>query len=227
MGSLDLARRKLHVEGEAAFTDGLQAVQYFNNELLKLPCFERLQLNKSDNKSSEYTTLDPFKISLWDRTGTLSGYALQEALEQEGCYAEMADPKHVVLAFSLASTIEDAVQLVKGLMNSAKKYNLLVNQTERVEHTPIVHSYNKISSPVSFGLHAQGDLKSVAVSDAAHALCAEMIIPYPPGIPILYPGERIEPEMVDLLKQLILSKAKFQGIIGELYSIKVIEERGE
>ena len=41
--------------------------------------------------SAAYTRQDPFKAVIYDRTGSLSGYALQRALEARGCVPEMSD----------------------------------------------------------------------------------------------------------------------------------------
>jgi len=49
-----------------------------------------------------------------------------------------------------------------------------------------------------------------------------MIIPYPPGIPVLYPGETVTPEMADYLIRLDQAGAKFQGAsLGDNHTIAV------
>jgi len=45
-----------------------------------------------------------------------------------------------------------------------------------------------------------GPTRTVPVTDAIGRVCAEQITPYPPGIPVLIPGERISGELIDHLR---------------------------
>jgi arginine/lysine/ornithine decarboxylase len=53
--------------------------------------------------------------------------------------------------------------------------------------------------------------KESSIEEAAGKICAELIIPYPPGIPLLFPGELISAEDVSSLQLLLESGARFQG----------------
>ena len=50
---------------------------------------------------------------------------------------------------------------------------------------------------------------------AAGRVSAEMICPYPPGIPITAPGERLTPEVVDYLRQLAAAGVMVEGAADE------------
>ena len=52
----------------------------------------------------------------------------------------------------------------------------------------------------------------VNLSDAAGRICAASIIPYPPGIPIACPGERLTAEMIAYIEQLISRGEKVIGV---------------
>ena len=70
------------------------------------------------------------------------------------------------------------------------------------------------SAPISFSLKPidRERLESVPLAKSAGRKAAEMVIPYPPGIPILYPGEDITAEMEQRLLALRHAGAKCQGI---------------
>lgn len=70
-----------------------------------------------------------------------------------------------------------------------------------------------VSSPVPFDMQPRSleDIETVFVEDAQGRTAAEMIIPYPPGIPLLYPGEAISERTMNRLKGLRQSGAKCQG----------------
>ena len=68
--------------------------------------------------------------------------------------------------------------------------------------------------------------KRVALSKAAGHISAQTLTPYPPGIPVLIPGERITQEIVDFLKDLAEKDIRVSGQeTEELRTIKVVAAR--
>nr|WP_279286961.1 hypothetical protein [Heliobacterium chlorum] len=51
----------------------------------------------------------------------------------------------------------------------------------------------------------------VSLSEARDQIAAEFICPYPPGIPLVAPGEKITPEMVELIGELQQAGVHWQG----------------
>src|SRR5215203_1754106 len=60
-----------------------------------------------------------------------------------------------------------------------------------------------------------GATKMVPWREAAGRISAEMICPYPPGIPIIAPGERLTTEIVDYLEQLPAAGVMVEGAADE------------
>ncbi|MFB4333196.1 aminotransferase class I/II-fold pyridoxal phosphate-dependent enzyme [Paenibacillus sp. CR_12] len=285
MASLDLARRLLHTQGAGAFTAGLAAVDAFRRGLAKLPRFGLLQPPQpmegaAGTAAAAYTRQDPFKAVIYDRTGALSGYALQRALEARGCVPEMSDELRVVLLFTLGSTREDANHVLWALVHiveqgektdetgmepgtAAEDTELLIRKlreqgdfakyerpgihlNEGSSHFNVdanllteensvsdVSTWNNLlrqapySAPVPFSLKPidKERLESVPLANSAGRKAAEMVIPYPPGIPILYPGEDITAEMEQRMLALRMAGAKCQGITDPtLQTIVVYKE---
>jgi len=287
MASLDLARRLLHTQGAGAFTAGLAAVDAFRRGLAKLPRFGLLQPPQPGSPAAgtaaaggqapppqagaaAYTRQDPFKAVIYDRTGVLSGYALQRALEECGCVPEMSDEQRVVLLFTLGSTIEDSnhvlwalahiveqeetssrtphkagdaakgsraqsteelIRMLKGRGDFMKHYepgsridtafrssdNQLLPEALSKSNVSTWNIWSveaPFSNPVSFSLKPmdEGRIEPMPVELCAGRTAAEMVIPYPPGIPILYPGEVITEGMARRLADLRDAGAKCQGI---------------
>jgi len=71
-----------------------------------------------------------------------------------------------------------------------------------------------LSAPVPFSLQPikETDTVEVLIEDCAGYRSAEMVIPYPPGIPLVYPGEQITPKIAARIRVLRNAGAKFQGI---------------
>ncbi|MFB5763020.1 aminotransferase class I/II-fold pyridoxal phosphate-dependent enzyme [Paenibacillus medicaginis] len=231
MASLDLARRHLHMNGPYAFTEGLLAVQAFKEGIRAIPRFQLLQPEAGPNNEG-YTLQDPFKIVVYDSYGCLSGYELQRRLEEQGCVPEMSDERYVVLLFTLGTTQADANHLVQALVHIHKQDE----NPPMPSAFPGTHSYSKrvstwniapafaVSKPVPFRLAplSSKNIKTTPIEDCAGYVSAEMIIPYPPGIPLLYPGEQIGEEIAARLQLLRDQGAKCQGAADEkLNTIRV------
>jgi len=204
MASLDWARWKLHTGQSALFDDSLTVIDQFVKDLESNECYGVRILD------------DPMKLLLYDRTKKLTGYVLQAELTKQGIYTEMADERYVVLACSCATDKQDLEHLGSALREIHQGH-----PSEKKENGDIF-SNNKyilppsISPPISLDYFARrSETKrtiTVNVEQSAGMVSAEMVIPYPPGIPLLFPGETITQEAADQLARLRDAGASVQGI---------------
>ncbi|SEC36716.1 aminotransferase class I/II-fold pyridoxal phosphate-dependent enzyme [Paenibacillus sp. GP183] len=228
MGSLDLARRQMHVQGKALLQEGLLVVKACIAELKKLSCYG---LTHPTSAAAAYTYQDPFKIGIYDAMGTLSGPELRDQLEAYGCYAEMADEKRVLLVFTWGTTKEDAARIVQALVNICEERKLQKKEkSERIANKIKMTPFIQFSDPVAFQLYPARETNGrenqetewVSIKDAIGKRSARMVIPYPPGIPLWYPGEWITARSAEYLQELAASGIKFQGMPGgNLQNIEV------
>ncbi|OKP84095.1 amino acid decarboxylase [Paenibacillus helianthi] len=185
-----------------------------------------------------YSTQDPFKAVIYDAVGVLGGFELQRRLEEKGIVPEMSDDRHVVLAFSLGSNAEDTGLLLAALREIAEEtadvtVNLHEDTTRQGFSTECLpaesvagvvpdsaknSTWNNftndiISSPVLFSMKPVNPLEteSIGLEYSTGRMSAEMVIPYPPGIPLLYPGEEISEDICNRLIGLSQGGAKFQA----------------
>lgn len=83
-----------------------------------------------------------------------------------------------------------------------------------------------ISEPVLFGLKPSGTSEAVRLEEASGQIAAEMIVPYPPGIPLIYAGERITDSAAAHLRRLREAGARFQGAAdASLATIRVRSDK--
>jgi arginine decarboxylase len=230
--SLDLARLWVQEHGRRWLQDAMQALKQWSSDLARL---ERFELTVDKPNDCFYETKDPFKAAVRDRSGQLSGFQLKSALEELGCYPELADSEQVLLAFSLASSTEDANRLIHAFEQVKIRYPEAEKKELQgpVTNTNIVAYAQEISAPVQFSMrhiHTRVGADSaysrpIALSKAAGHSSAEMVIPYPPGIPLLYPGEIITAEMAAYLQRLADSGASFQGVSDPaLHTLQVVRD---
>ncbi|MBA9087590.1 arginine/lysine/ornithine decarboxylase [Fontibacillus solani] len=232
MVSLDLSRGMIQSQGSDFFTEGLALVEQLIEGIGDLQRIHFLKPGASGNNDA-YSIQDPFKFVLYDEEGQWSGYKLQETLEAEGCIPEMSDDHYVVLALSSATSQWDIVRLLNALR---KIDHLMQVSTWNIENKEDIYDDTQkgldieveaeidldqgnsryaeaVSDKVHFDLRivAAEEIESVRVEECEGRQAAEMVIPYPPGIPILYPGEPISARTANQLVRLKYAGAKCQG----------------
>ncbi|GGA51268.1 aminotransferase class I/II-fold pyridoxal phosphate-dependent enzyme [Paenibacillus physcomitrellae] len=160
---------------------------------------------------------DPYKVVLYDRLGEWSGYKLQERLEQGKCVPEMSDERYTVLALGPGTTTSDVNHLLEVLHTLEAEMGYCPEDQVRPEDSP-VSTWNilgePVSQPVAFDLTppVEEETESILLEQGEGRRAAEMVIPYPPGIPLLYPGEPITAEVLARLVALRESGSRFQAV---------------
>ncbi|WP_281883822.1 aminotransferase class I/II-fold pyridoxal phosphate-dependent enzyme [Paenibacillus sp. YYML68] len=247
LASLDISRHFIQHHGTKAIEDTLQVVQELKQQLQTSTRWRCRALSATPRGERHGRLLDPLKLALYDETGALDGFALKRKLEAEGCYAELADPQHVLLAFSPSSTGEDATRLMEALKRieaeeqhiamalrveagvstiaaeedrtdsaAAEKdctasstrvplYACAAEGAERMSAEPVQLHWSSL-------LHADdSNQRYMPLEASIGERSTVMLVPYPPGIPVLYPGERITRSTVHYVMRLLDSGAKLQG----------------
>ncbi|WP_334078067.1 aminotransferase class I/II-fold pyridoxal phosphate-dependent enzyme [Paenibacillus sanfengchensis] len=240
MASLDLSRSRLQAEGQTFFESGLVAAEQLRRGLRDLPRFGLLEAGARGDHAA-YAIQDPWKAVLYDSTGEWSGYELHAKLEEGGCVPEMSDDRYVVLALGPGTTSEDISRVLRRLgqlsaAGEASHFSTWNIQTSKRQKQDLLEHFEKgsvleeISAPVIFGLRPIGpdEKETIPLEDCEGRQVAEMVIPYPPGIPLLYPGETISSRTKEQLLALRRAKAKCQGPNDStLTTIQVIKHRME
>lgn len=165
--------------------------------------------------------VDPMRVVLRDATGRLGGIELQHLLAEKGCWAEMADDRHVVLVFGPGAAEADADKLAAALDRIAEETagtgftlpNADGNRTSAAASSYATEPEGRIGEPCAIPLMPpdEADTETLALEEAADRTAAETVIPYPPGIPLLYTGERISEARIAAIRRLAAAGARFQG----------------
>jgi arginine/lysine/ornithine decarboxylase len=199
MASLDLAR---HYLARYQQSD----IEYLNNEITLF----KKELNKIQSiKVLEYPDSygDTLKVTIQSRS-KLSGFELQKKLEEIGIYTELADPYNVLLILPLLKQGQDIPLVETG----RRIRELLVDIPFHPKEEEVLTSSGKISElAIPYDKWSCYEQEIKDISRAAGFICAETIIPYPPGIPLLLTGELITEEKVSQLEHLKNTGARFQG----------------
>ncbi len=163
---------------------------------------------------SERIVRDPCKVVISTAETPMTGHELYELLlENYGIQPEMAGQDEVLLILTGMDT-EDGVEALLWALSS-------VDQV-LAEGALGQGSGGKRSLPTAqlpetvFGIADAWDApgETVSLPEAAGRICAEPVVPYPPGTPLLVPGERIDVEMVARLQMMLASGFRIRGISG-------------
>ncbi|RXJ00887.1 aminotransferase class I/II-fold pyridoxal phosphate-dependent enzyme [Anaerobacillus alkaliphilus] len=197
LASLDLARYFLAELSETELKDTLASIKLFKSHLSNIP-----QLKVVEN--AEYD-MDPLKVTV-QSSCELSGYQLQKLLEEEAIYTELADQNNVLFVMPLI--IKNDLQGVCQRIKNKLKNLAVVNAKAKV--TPKI--INKTSSlALTYEEMEVLEVETVRLENSIGRIVSEAIIPYPPGIPLLISGEKIENKHIDELIELKQAGAYFQG----------------
>ncbi|MFC0559559.1 aminotransferase class I/II-fold pyridoxal phosphate-dependent enzyme [Halalkalibacter alkalisediminis] len=210
MASLDAARAYVESLEEIKIKRILAGVEQVKKELAKI---KQIQVV---NWSDSYL-LDPLKVTI--RTTTkLTGFELQSIFYQHHLYTELADENHVLLVFGLgeqtfpenvwnelASTLSPFEVRTKTI---AKTVDVGCNRIKKLER-----SAKQLRSLPK---------KKINLQDAVGMIAAEAIIPYPPGIPIVLPGEKVDRQLINEIETLKQAGARFQSE-QELKSVWIVD----
>jgi arginine/lysine/ornithine decarboxylase len=220
LASLDLARNHLHAMGTAAFEPALAAAERVRESLVQTGF---LPLAYDGGGLQPGIFQDPLKLALYDPDNRMDGFRLRDELAKRGCMAEMADSRYVLLAFGIGSTIADADRLIDALKDiSANRHPSSLAAVERKMPDMRQWQAGDIPAPVSLARRRYPPTESILLEDSVGRIAGEWVVPYPPGIPELYPGETVTAYNVERLLRWRSQGAAIQGAQdAELTRIRV------
>ena len=203
--SLDVARRQAALHGRQLLNQTLELAQRARAAIRAIPglwCY-------GDELIGEYgiAAHDPTKLVIRVTDTGLTGKEFAAELwSRFNLSVEFADPLQVICSITIADTPDKIDRLVSALHDIAQEHRGAA-PTDRVERTPPPLPQMALNPrQATFGA-----VRRMPLIDARGEVCAEQVIPYPPGIPLLMPGEVISAEMIDYVQYLLQQQIKIVG----------------
>lgn len=140
--------------------------------------------------------VDPLKLTLVLSATGADGNAVEQDLLAAGLPVESADRDVLVAVVSLADTGHSLDTLATEIAASVRRH--------RGEPRPVTRPAAYHVTPVPARSPRQAffaEAEAVPVRDAVGRISAELVAPYPPGIPVLAPGEEITAGTIAALQQ--------------------------
>lgn len=212
MASLDAARQNAALNGRTAVCRMLDITSYIRSALSSIDgvsCPENVDGN-------EVFSFDKTRI-IFSVKG-ISGFSLSEILlEKYNICCEMADNYNVVSIIGSSDSYEDADRLINAVKETAATVNSgKIKEFSLPPMPPIAMTPRK----AFFAKSTRTNFK-----DSVGKVSAEMIAPYPPGIPVIYPGEVITEEIYEFISEAIKDERHIHGFSDKsMETIKIISE---
>ncbi|MEM9817674.1 MAG: arginine decarboxylase, partial [Cyanobacteria bacterium P01_D01_bin.6] len=199
LGSLDAARYQMAAEGKALMSRALELANHARQKIEQLP---KLKVLNSD----DYTrlTVDISRLGI-------TGFDADEILHtKHGVTCELPTLRTLTFIISLGNIPADIHQLIQGLTQLAKSHHSTqptLSAPLPFSRSPIHHS-SLLTSPRQTFFAPKHPLP---LKRAIGKTCAETITPYPPGIPLLLPGETITERAIAHLQTLKAAGSPITG----------------
>ncbi|WP_066892676.1 aminotransferase class I/II-fold pyridoxal phosphate-dependent enzyme [Clostridium nigeriense] len=209
MASLDYARYYLD---NYAREDYKNLIEVAENYTEKINSLNKVYIVSEKEVKSGYT-IDKSRYLMIVKDG-FSGHKLLDYLREKNIQSEMSFSKGVVLILSPSNTIEDFEKIYLAIKEL--NLNTLKNNESTME---FINSYpEKILEPYEiFNLKD----REINLNEAINKISKDFIVPYPPGIPIVCPGEKITCEIIKIINEYINNGLSVIGINNN--KIKVVD----
>ena len=203
MSSLDISRRNLALRGEESFKKVINMAEYARSEINDIGDYYAYGKDLIDGGS--VFDFDTTKLSVFTRDIGLAGIEVYDLLRDEyDIQIEFGDIGNILAYISIGDRIQDIERLVGALADIKRLYQKDHTKMFSREYlTPVV-----VATPQQ-AFYAEKE--SLPIDEAKGRICSEFVMCYPPGIPILAPGERITDDVINYIKYAKEKGCSMQG----------------
>jgi arginine/lysine/ornithine decarboxylase len=203
MSSLDISRRNLVLRGRKVFAKVVNMAEYAREEINAIGGY--YAFGKELINGNSVFDFDPTKLSVHTRDIGLAGIEVYDILRDEyDIQIEFGDIGNILAYLSIGDRRQELERLVSALAEIRRRYQKDSSGLLSQEYIdPEV-----VTSPQE-AFYAKKH--SVPLRESVGCICSEFVMCYPPGIPILAPGERIAPEILDYIEYAKLKGCSMTG----------------
>ena len=203
LSSLDISRRNLALRGKEAFARVVELAEYARREINAIGGYYAFS-RELCNGDSIYD-FDPTKLSVNTLQVGLAGIEVYDLLRDEyDIQIEFGDLGNILAYLSIGDRPREIERLVGALSEVRRRFG-------GSEAGLMKQEYIEPDVAVSPQDAFYAEHESLPIMETEGRVCSEFVMCYPPGIPILAPGERITQEILDYIE---FAKAKGCSMTG-------------
>lgn len=205
LSSLDSARREMVLNGKNLW-----------EEIINLTCGARNSIKELGFRILERKYLNNLGFDL-DLTNIAieveNGFEAWKILNKNKIEPEFATLDHLIIIVGIGNNTSDINYLIKALKKISPRKNIRKIKYPNIPPKVFLSPKEALES----------ETEEVGIKKAIGRISAEMITPYPPGIPLLAPGEVITKEIFDYLKEINEYSSIRTQILGDFQTINVVK----
>lgn len=189
LSSLDIARKYYATEGRTLCRKMLESVEYARAEINRIGGYYAY----SDElvNGSDIFAFDKTKLSVYTRDIGLAGIEVYDILRDSyDIQMELGDIGNVLAIMSPGDKWKDIERLVSALSEIKRRFG--TDSAGTVDHE-YINPQIVMSPKAAF----YGEQEVLPIMESAGRVSCEFVMCYPPGIPIIAPGELLTPEILE------------------------------
>lgn len=192
LSSLDISRKRLALSGREIFEKTVQMAEYAREEINSIGGYYAFS-RELVNGDSVYD-FDVSKLSVHTLPIGLAGIEVYDLLRDEyDIQIEFGDIGNILAYISVGDRTRDIERLISALAEIKRRFGKSGTGMLTQEYiNPVVTETPRRAF--------YADKMSLPLDEAAGHVCSEFVMCYPPGIPILAPGELITPQIIEYIK---------------------------
>ncbi len=197
IASLDMARKQMVMEGYTLLSNCIELSQMLKENINSLEKFKVLELQDliSDEVKRDKIRLDPTKLTIdVSATGFTSKEVERYLLEKHNIQIEKTTFNTLTILITIGSTHSKLNRLYLALENIEKMSGNRKTREKKAEGESFLR-LSPIRFTPRFAFYSDGEL--VRLREAENRISAATVTPYPPGIPLLVPGQLITAEIIE------------------------------
>ncbi|PQP96781.1 arginine decarboxylase-like [Prunus yedoensis var. nudiflora] len=195
LASLDAARAQISENPETIFGKALQLAIETKSMIRKISGISVLDAQSFPN----FPVMDPLRLTIGFQQLGLSGYEADEILyEDHEIICELVETQSITFAMNLGTCREHVQRLVSGIKHLAATCASTPAAKRKVKGGNSALFADIETSLIPRDAFFSGK-RRVSIENSLGEVCGELICPYPPGIPVMVPGETITKKALDYL----------------------------
>jgi arginine decarboxylase len=192
MSSLDVSRKNLAQNGKNLYKRVQELGDYAREEINGIGDYYAFGRELCDGDA--LFDFDPLKLSVNTLNIGLAGIEVYDLLRDEyNIQVEFGDVGNFLAYLSLGDRERDIERLVSALFEIRRRY-----KRERASLIPLEYMEPDVICTPQEAFYA--DTAVLPIEESCGHICAELVMCYPPGIPMLSPGERITHQILEYIR---------------------------
>ncbi|GAB1477076.1 aminotransferase class I/II-fold pyridoxal phosphate-dependent enzyme [Bacillota bacterium] len=204
MASLDINAAILEDSGESVIGQWADNLDYFYKDIEE---HNSAGSGRPIRILSDISNLDKSKINIDTGSLGMTAEELEGLLTEDNIIPELTAGNILMLMSGIGNSREDYIKLAEAL----KKIAADERRPQRAAMQSAAQSAPQLARKAEL-FEIPKDKIRIPLADSEGYICAASIIPYPPGIPLICPGEKLTADAIEYVKSLRDSGRKVIGV---------------